>query len=114
MIGNIKRAAALSGGLLLMAPMLVGAQGGVSSVSPNANFNIATFVNAVLNWAFGLLIVIAVLFVIYAAFLYLTAAGDEEKTKKAKSYIVYAVIALVVGALARAVVAIVTTFLQTT
>ncbi len=111
---NLIKAAALSGGLILAAPLLVGAQGGVTSIAPNANFNIATFVTLVLNWAFGLLIVIAVLFVIYAAFLYLTAAGDEDKTKKAKNYIVYAVIALVVGALARAVVAIVTSFLQTT
>ena len=88
-------------------PLLVLAQGGISPVTPPATINIQQIINTVINWAFGLLIALAVLFIFYAAFLYLTAAGDAEKVKSASNYIIYAVIALVVAFAARGLVAIV-------
>lgn len=59
------------------------------------------------SWLFGILLVAAVVFLIYAAFLYLTSGGDEEKTKTAKSYVIYAVIAIAIGLLAQGIVALV-------
>ncbi len=64
-------------------------------------------IKTVTSWLFGILLVAAVLFLIYAAFLYLTSGGDEEKTKKAKSYVIYAVIAVAIGILAYSIVALV-------
>ncbi len=53
-------------------------------------------------WAFYFLVVLAIIFVIVAAFKYLTAAGDPEKVKSAGATLLYAAIAIGVGLLARA------------
>jgi len=65
----------------------------------------------VFAWAFYFLIVLAVIFVIIAAFRYLTAAGDPEKVKAAGSTLLYAAIAIGVALLARAVPLVVGSFL---
>jgi hypothetical protein len=65
----------------------------------------------VFAWAFYFLIVIAVIFVIVAAFKYLTAAGDPEKVKSAGQTLLYAAVAIGVALLARAVPLVVGSFL---
>lgn len=65
----------------------------------------------VFAWAFYFLIVVAVIFVIVAAFRYLTAAGDPEKVKAAGSTLLYAAIAIGVALLARAVPLVIGSFL---
>jgi len=65
----------------------------------------------VFAWAFYFLVVIAVIFVIVAAFKYLTAAGDPEKVKSAGSTLLYAAIAIGVALLARAVPLVIGSFL---
>lgn len=65
----------------------------------------------VFGWAFYFLVVLAVIFIIVAAFKYLTAAGDAEKVKSAGSTLLYAAVAVGVALLARAVPLIVATFL---
>lgn len=54
---------------------------------------------------FGLL-TISGIFIIYAAYLYLTASGDAEKVKHASSVIIYAAVAIGVGLLSKVIVAI--------
>jgi hypothetical protein len=56
-----------------------------------------------ITWIFTLLLIFAVLFIIMAAFTYLTAGGDEEKVQKAHQKIIYAVIAIAVAFLAQGV-----------
>lgn len=63
---------------------------------PDANTFI-NFFNQIATWAAYLFWALTVIFVFYAAFLYLTAAGDEEKIKKANHQLIYAVIAIVVA-----------------
>jgi len=53
------------------------------------------------SWMFTFLIVLAVVFVLFAAFKYLTAAGDPEKVKGASHTLIYAAVAVVVAILAR-------------
>jgi membrane-associated phospholipid phosphatase len=65
----------------------------------------------VFSWAFYFLIVLAVIFVIVAAFKYLTAAGDPEKVKSAGATLLYAAVAIGVALLARAVPLVVGSFL---
>lgn len=58
--------------------------------------DIREFVLKAVNFVLGFLGLIAVLIVIYAGILYLTAAGEEEKTGKAKKAITFAVIGLII------------------
>lgn len=65
----------------------------------------------VINWIFYLLIILTIIFVLYAAFKYLTAGGDPEKVKAAGSILLYAVIAIVVALLAKGIPLIVSSFI---
>jgi len=96
-----------------MSPvMTVKAQGGVSPIVPPDTIDVPGLINRIMNWAFGLLIVLAAAFIFFAAYLYLTAGGNEANTAKAKNYIIYAVIAIIVGFVARGLVSIVIGLLQ--
>lgn len=57
-------------------------------------------VKRLIGWVYVVFFVLAVLFILMAAFTYLGAAGDEEKIKKAKNQIIYAAVAIVVALLA--------------
>ncbi len=62
------------------------------------------------SWLLYIVIALAVIFIVYAGFLYLTSGGDEDKTKAAKNYIVYAVIGIAIALLARGIVLLVKNF----
>lgn len=81
-------------------------QGQISSIN-----GILQSLCTVFAYAFYFLIVIAVIFVIVAAFKYLTAAGDPEKVKAAGTMLLYTAIAIGVALLARAVPLVVASFL---
>jgi hypothetical protein len=92
----------------LALPLLAAAQVPGAPVSaPNSNINsinaVGTSLCTITNWLFYFLILLAVIFIIVAAFKYLTAAGDPEKVKGASHELLYAAIAIVVGILAKAV-----------
>lgn len=53
------------------------------------------------GWMFAFLIIVAIIFVIIAAYRYLTASGDPEKITKANQMLVYAAVAIIVGVIAR-------------
>lgn len=91
--------------LSLAAPFLAKAQAvapllpQVQSLSGIQNFACTI----VVNWLFTFLIILAVVFILVAAFRYLTAGGDPEKVKGASHSLIYAAVAIVVAILARAV-----------
>ncbi len=108
--------------LLTLAPLVAMGQavgpggtgpGGVPQVPTTGNVSIPNILNSIINWATGLLILLAVIFVVYAAFLYLTSGGDDEKLKAAKKFIIFAVVAIAVALLARGVVFIVQQLIPT-
>ena len=68
---------------------------------------IGEILNRVSNWLFGLLILLAGLFIMWAAYKYLTAGADPESAKEAKKIIIYAIIAIVIAALSKGMVYIV-------
>ncbi len=57
----------------------------------------------VIDWMFYFLLILAVIFVMVAAFGYLTAAGDPDKVKTASNRIIYAAVAIAVAILAKGV-----------
>ena len=56
-----------------------------------------------INWALGLLGLVAVIYIIIGGYMYLTSGGNEERVDKAKMYIKNAVIGLVVVLLSWAI-----------
>jgi hypothetical protein len=86
------------GVLLLPAVALAQAPAGWDSGA------VVATIEAIVDWLFYILIFAAVVVIILAAWNFLTAAGDTDKVAKARNYIIYALIALVVAFLARALV----------
>ena len=80
---------------------------GAQVVPGPATTRLLTILNRLTNWALVFLIAISVAFIVYAAYLYLTAAGDADKAKDASRVILYAVIAIAVGLMAKVIIAIV-------
>lgn len=60
------------------------------------------FCNAML-WLFTFAIVVSVIFIILAAFKYLTASGDEEKFNEAHRALIYGAVGIAVAIIARGV-----------
>ncbi len=81
--------------------------GGIAPVVPPSYVDFNSLINSIINWAFGLIIVAAALMIMYAAVRYLMAGADEKHTESAKKLIIYAVVAIVVAFVARALVALV-------
>lgn len=63
-----------------------------------------TLLGTVASWMFTIFLALAVLFLIYAAFLYLTAAGNESRVGNAKNVLIYSVVAIVIALLAGGIV----------
>ena len=61
----------------------------------------------VTDWIFIILMLIVVVLIITGAFMFATAGGNPEKTTTARNFILYAIIGLVVGLIAKAIPTIV-------
>lgn len=74
------------------------------SIAMDGDKAICCFFNtfySVTDWIFAFLAVIAVILGLIGAITLMTAAGDPEKVTKGRNYLLYAIIGLVVGLLAR-------------
>lgn len=94
----------------LVMPLFAGAQP-VLDTNITGYSDVTNIIGTVGNWMFGIILALAVIFILYAAFLYLTSGGDEEKVGKAKQYLVYAIIAIAVAVLSKGIVMVVQSFL---
>lgn len=56
--------------------------------------------NIIARWLYTIILVISVFMALYAAILYLTAGGDQNKVKKASSTLIFAIVGIVVAILA--------------
>ncbi len=72
--------------------------------------DVTRYISIAANWILGLLLAAAVVFILIAAFNYLTSGGDEKKVASAKKMVTFAIIAIALGLLARGVVALVLSF----
>lgn len=69
-------------------------------------------VAGVVTWTYVIFFIIAVMYVLFAAYNYLTGADEPETIKKARRQLIYAAIAIIVALLAYGIVAIVENFLK--
>ncbi len=83
----------------------------LNDINPLGNITLQGLIDRVANWAVGLLIAISILFMIYAAYLFMFAGANPSNVQTAKNIILYTVIAIVVALLSRAMLSIVTDLL---
>ncbi len=89
--------------LLVSMNVAVGQTGdipGVQRVGPTTVGGLVDILRNIVRWVYIIFFVLAVLFILLAAFNYLTAGGEAEKITKAKNQLIYAVVAIVVALLA--------------
>lgn len=102
---------------LAFAQMVPPSGGGVAGTSNTPTTNVTSLLSVlqllciVFGWFFYGLIILAVIFILWAAFKYLTAGGEPEKVKQAGSILLYAAVAVAVALLAKAVPMVVGSFL---
>jgi len=107
---------AITTGLISAFPFLTFAQ--VNTVQPaprGEGFRFETILRilaTLINWLFTILLVLATFFIFYAAYLYLTAAGDAEKVKNASNQLIYAAVSIGVALVAQGIRFLVTQLVQ--
>ena len=77
---------------LLASPIIASA-----ATIPTTCSGLVTFIDSIAKTFAAVIFALAVIMFLYAAFLFLTGGGNEETTKKARSYLIYAVIGLIVA-----------------
>jgi uncharacterized membrane protein YidH (DUF202 family) len=100
-----KKASITALGLLL--PMFAFAQMGIQEIQNYQGSNqrdLPTAIMTIVNYALIIVGVLALAFIVYGGFLYITAHGDDKQVSSAKDIIINAVIGIVVIGIAAALV----------
>lgn len=77
-------------------------------VENNTDTSLSTFLHRIQNWLLGMVGGLAVLFLIYGGFLYITSGGNKERIETAKKTITYAIFGLIVVILAGTILEVIT------
>jgi hypothetical protein len=75
---------------------------------------VMAFLSRIAGWIFVVLLFMAFLFILLGGFTYVTSKGDPKAITTAKNYIIYALIGVAVGVLAKGLVYVVCNMLGTT
>lgn len=78
--------------------------GNIEQLTDNKADDLPTRIISIVNGIIGVLAIICVIVIIIGGVSYMTSAGDAGKVKKAKDTILYALIGLIICALAAAIV----------
>ena len=81
-------------GLADTAPATTGAQ-------------LLTLVDTATNWVFAVFVVLAIIFVLLAAFQFVTAGGDSAKVGEARQKLIWASVGVIIALLAKGIVPVV-------
>jgi hypothetical protein len=60
-----------------------------------------------IKWFYTIIFIVAVVMILYAAFIYITSKGDEKKVGAAKKQLIYAIVGMAVALLSYAIVSVV-------
>ena len=73
-----------------------------------------SLIQKIVDWFSGFVLIVAVLFILVAAWTFLTAGGNPENVAKARQMLIYALIGIAVAVLAWGMVPLVTNILTPT
>jgi hypothetical protein len=71
------------------------------------NTSVIDTIDSLANWFLTALLIVAVWFFIFAAFNFVTANGETEKVTKARNQLMYGIIGVLVGVMAKGLVSFV-------
>ena len=83
-------------------PLPVGFEGGLPTIATSGRDAI-TIIGLLTNWLFVILSVTAVIFIVLAAFQFITSGGNPEAIGEARRKLLYAAIGIVIALVARAI-----------
>jgi len=89
------------------------AQYGGAAEAPNITVDIWSLLTRALNWLFGIVIAIAAIMLVWSGLSYVTSAGNADKMKVALNTLIYALIGVAIALLAKGLVYMVCTFVNT-
>jgi len=103
-------------GLLLMPTILLAAVIETPPATPPVTTlqNIVDIMDKVGKWIFAIVFALAIIFILVAAFQFLTAAGSPERIASARQMLVFALVAVAVAVVAWGLPTLVKTLLGTT
>ncbi len=81
-----------------------------TSISKGGINAVIDTINTGRNWFYGIIIGLVLLFILISAFNFMTAAGNDEKIKKAKKILKNSLIALVIAVISGGIILIITSF----
>jgi len=58
----------------------------------------------ILNWTFNIIIVLGLVYILFAGYRYMTSGGDSAKVQAALQNLIYALVGIAIAILARALV----------
>jgi len=87
---------------LIAAPALVAAQN-----DKVEEIDIIDALESLVDWLFTILLIVAAIFLVIAAFTFITASGDPEKIGKARNFVLYALIGVAVAVASRGLISLV-------
>lgn len=68
---------------------------GDKRLGENQNESVSEFLGSIQGWLLGLVGGLAVLFIVYGGFLYMTSGGNKERIETAKKTLTYAILGLI-------------------
>ena|SRR3989344_5609348 len=86
---------------------------GITQTGPTTVSGTVDILRNIVKWIYIIFFIVAVMFILFAAYTYLMAQGDPEKVNTARNQIIYAIVAIVVALLAVGMDTAIATFLQT-
>lgn len=111
MMNKIKSLIAVVSVAFLTVPALAMAQFSAPSGTGLGEGSISGIITNIMKWLLMMVGILGVIGFAIAGILYLTAAGDEDRIKRAKSAMIYAIIGVVVALLGMVILRAVSTML---
>ena len=87
------------------------APGTVETSGVDSPSDVVDLIEAIAGWFQVIVLAIAVFMIIYAGFIWMTAAGEEDKLTRARQTLIYALVGIAVVVVAYGLVALMTTLI---
>ena len=89
-------------------PTFAFAAWGDKSLTENSSGSLPEFLTTIQNWLLSIVGVLALLFIVYGGFLYITSGGNKERIEMAKKTLTYAILGLLIVVFAGVIFGILT------